>query len=249
MCHVVGAGASVDQVNRLGDTALFWACQREGRQDVIALLLNRGADPCVTSKDGRTALMLSAGKGQVGSVGQLLKWRGPQGQRLDANATDRKGRTALWEACANGHGEVARLLLTEGLADPCVAHVDGRTPLAAAQAAQHTDAITLLQVLSKAQQQQRLFAPPLGLGLPCLTVLCSLGCVLVLGVGAELSGAQAAVPGLVPQPLPHLRHTQPPTPQRCPRPPPLPRLAARRVCGRGGGVQSGATGSGGGGPA
>lgn len=245
------SGASVDQVNRLGDTALFWACQREGRQDVIALLLNRGADPCVTSKDGRTALMLSAGKGQVGSVGQLLKWRGPQGQRLDANATDRKGRTALWEACANGHGEVARLLLTEGLADPCVAHVDGRTPLAAAQAAQHTDAITLLQVLSTATTPIHISSRP-GTALPhcaMLTVLCCVCVCGALGVGAELSGAQAAVPGLVPQPLPHLRLTQPPTPQRRPRPPPLPRLAARRVCGRGGGVQSGATGSGGGGPA
>lgn len=95
-------GASLNY--ELGMTALIWAA-RNGKRDMIELLLEYGADLEARSSSGQTALLAGSEAGQEGIV-RLLIQRG-----ANLFARDSFGESALYKAAANGHVDVMRLLL------------------------------------------------------------------------------------------------------------------------------------------
>jgi len=108
---LVGAKARVDIANDFGVTPLLHAA-RTGNAQMVDLLLRAGASPSLAHPEGETPLMAAAGSGSVAAVRALLA-RG-----ANVNATDKfQTATALMWAAAEGHIEVAGLLLEAG-ADP-----------------------------------------------------------------------------------------------------------------------------------
>jgi ankyrin repeat protein len=82
------------------------------------MILERGADPTVQDKDGRTPFHLASRLGTCGSVRMILK------QGADPTVQDKDGRTPFHEASLEGHVEVVRMILERG-ADPTVQDKDG----------------------------------------------------------------------------------------------------------------------------
>ncbi len=99
--------ARVGATNRFGVTPLTLACQR-GSEGMVALLLERGADPNTTLRGGETVLMTAARTGRVGPVRALIA-RGAK-----VNARERRGQTALMWAAAEGNTEVVQCLIESG---------------------------------------------------------------------------------------------------------------------------------------
>lgn len=88
----------------LGMTALIWAA-RNGKRDMIELLLEYGADLEAHSSSGQTAFLAGSEAGHEGIVRLLIE----RGANLFAK--DSSGQNALHKAAANGHVDVMRLLL------------------------------------------------------------------------------------------------------------------------------------------
>lgn len=88
----------------LGVTALIWAA-RNGKKDMIELLLKYGADIETHSSSGETALLAGSKAGHEGVVRFLIDCG------ADISAKDSLGQNALYKAAAGGHVEAMRLLL------------------------------------------------------------------------------------------------------------------------------------------
>src|SRR5262249_54084205 len=100
-----------------GQTALMWAAA-EGNTQVVAELVERGADIHARTKGGFTPLLFAVRGGRIDTVRALLA------VGANANETWQGGRTtgvngisAMLLAVANAHYELASLLLDAG-ADP-----------------------------------------------------------------------------------------------------------------------------------
>lgn len=89
----------------LGMTALIWAA-RNGKRDIIELLLDYGADIEARSSSGQTALLAGSEAGHEGAVRFLIE-RG-----ANPSAKDNFGQNALFKAAANGYVDTMRLLLS-----------------------------------------------------------------------------------------------------------------------------------------
>jgi ankyrin repeat protein len=163
---LLDAGADVDrQQEGLGDSALLLAL-REHEPAVALLLLERGADPALTSR-GTTPLyqaarggmlevvhaLLARGPGAPGDAVQALSAAAGQGQAevvrtlLAAGVPSDGGLpgwTALMQAAANGHLRAADVLLAAG-ADPNAVSSTGKTPLGLARENQRVEMIALLE--------------------------------------------------------------------------------------------------------
>ncbi|HEX6562935.1 MAG TPA: ankyrin repeat domain-containing protein [Chthoniobacterales bacterium] len=85
------------------DRALLVATLME-RKDAVKVLLDNGAEVDFRASDGRTPLILAAGKGNKGMVEMLLK------AGADASLTDQSGQTAQAVAAAKGFNDIAELL-------------------------------------------------------------------------------------------------------------------------------------------
>ena len=81
-------------------------------EEMVRLLLRRGADPNIGNKDNLTPLQSAAHHGNIAIVTMLLK----AGARVNT-ADSQYGYTALASATQNGHIDVVRALLEAG-ADP-----------------------------------------------------------------------------------------------------------------------------------
>ena len=94
-------------VRKYGVTALMLAA-REGKTEIVKLLLDRDAN--IESKDnwGNTALSLAAWEGKTKTVALLLK----HGANIEAQ--NKYGWTALMRAAWSGRTEIAKLLLEHG---------------------------------------------------------------------------------------------------------------------------------------
>jgi ankyrin repeat protein len=95
-CAEALAARSRQEVNR----ALLVAALT-GRQEVAKILIDNGAEIDSRADDGRTPLMLAAGKGDTDFVSFLLK------AGADPTLTDKSGATAASLAKAKGYKEVA----------------------------------------------------------------------------------------------------------------------------------------------
>ncbi|KAJ0114311.1 hypothetical protein J7T55_010700 [Diaporthe amygdali] len=118
--------------------ALFWAC-RGGRERIVKLLLENGADANQHFADGQTALTIAAHRGYLGCVQDLLT-----DQRADVNVRGSSNRTALSFAAGGGHEEICAALLQREDCRPDVTDRKGKTPLFHAVAAEHLPTIRTL---------------------------------------------------------------------------------------------------------
>jgi uncharacterized protein len=85
------------------DRALLVATLME-RKDAVKILLDNGAEVDFRASDGRTPLILAAGKGNKDIVELLLQ------AGADASLTDQAGQTAQTVASAKGFNDIAELL-------------------------------------------------------------------------------------------------------------------------------------------
>ncbi|KAI5780553.1 ankyrin repeat-containing domain protein [Geopyxis carbonaria] len=150
-------GFDVDAQDGSGWTPLMIACSVKEGEEMVDLLLGRGADINVKSE---TALHFCASKSRLDTTRKLLaapqkasvRVKDQQGQYplhraaaagasplvtllLDSqspiNARDRSGLTPLHHACAEGHGDTAALLIKRG-ADSSILDHDNNLPIALA---------------------------------------------------------------------------------------------------------------------
>ncbi|KAL6824111.1 ankyrin repeat-containing domain protein [Trichoderma camerunense] len=97
-------GADIEAKNRSGVTALVAAFNGE-KKDVIQLLINRGAQVDTRDEDGKTMLIRASAGGDTKVVRQLLAI-----DKINLDARDREGRTALQWATQNDHEAIVQLL-------------------------------------------------------------------------------------------------------------------------------------------
>jgi ankyrin repeat protein len=126
---LVERGANINARGRggRGVTALRYAAEL-GHEEVVALLLSKGAQANTREDDGKTPLMLASEHGYLGVVKMLVQHM--RGQGLDDG--DDNGWTALHSAAGADREEVVRFLLLAG-ADPTITNNEGRTPRALAE--------------------------------------------------------------------------------------------------------------------
>ncbi len=80
--------APLDKPDVNGQTLLMWASEH-GQVDIVALLLEQGANPELTDQQGETALIKAARNAKCDVVKLLLKWK------VDTEKVDALGNTAL----------------------------------------------------------------------------------------------------------------------------------------------------------
>ena len=120
---------------------------RQGHPEMVAWLLERGADPNATDRDGKTALHFAAEAGDVEAISALLK----AGAKLEVG-----GVTPLHLAASNGKLDAVRRLL-DGGADAKARSPNGATTIIAAATKRPRDGggdaatkIAIMELLVKA---------------------------------------------------------------------------------------------------
>ncbi|XP_062344258.1 integrin-linked protein kinase isoform X1 [Cinclus cinclus] len=103
-----------------GFSPLHWAC-REGRSNVVDMLIMRGARINVMNRGDDTPLHLAASHGHRDIVQKLMQFK------ADINAVNEHGNTPLHYACFWGHEQVAEDLVGSG-ALVSIANKYGETP-------------------------------------------------------------------------------------------------------------------------
>jgi ankyrin repeat protein len=98
---LLGNGADFDVEDaRTGMTPLLTAA-RDGRHEIVEMLVRFGADINAKNRDDDTPLHLAAAGGHRATIDVLLKYR------PDLEARNRQGRTAIQQAEQNRHEQVA----------------------------------------------------------------------------------------------------------------------------------------------
>ena len=137
---LIDAGASVDQVDtcNLKMTPLMLACE-ESHEEIVHLLLQSGADPCLKTDSGLTALLCVDYNDcfSLSIIKSLLK------AGAAVNSQDNDGHSSLIMACEYGCYKIAELLIQYG-ADVQLRTVDKFTPLMIACQNRHEDIAALL---------------------------------------------------------------------------------------------------------
>ena len=134
----VSKGTPVDSIVDDKSTALMWAAFN-GHTAVAAYLLEKGATVNLKDINGRTALLYSSSGPYPETVGLLLR------NGADVNVQGKtEGFTALMMAAAEGHMEVARVLLLNGAAVDTIDR-DGDTAKKFAREKGHPAMLELLE--------------------------------------------------------------------------------------------------------
>ncbi len=110
------------------------------RLDILAMLLQRGANTELMMRPGLTPLAAAAMKNDTDAISLLLK----HGAQLNYHTTG--GVSALKLACAKGNLDAAQVLLAHG-ADPVPADSEGHTALTLAQEHAGENRVVLMQML------------------------------------------------------------------------------------------------------
>ncbi len=124
-------------VNPVADRALHEAAL-EGRLDLVAAAVDRGARINAADADGRTALMYAAFNGHT----ECVRWLLERGAAVDAH--EYVGRTALMFASSGPFPETAQLLLDFGSNPNDTDEYEGWTPLMFAAAEGRLEVIRVL---------------------------------------------------------------------------------------------------------
>jgi ankyrin repeat protein len=105
--ELIDSGVDINGTNSQGTTALLLACSFKDNDEMIGLLLDKGADPNVRGPRGETALGFAA-RYSVKAVKMLLD------KGADINAKDDAGWTALKWANQMKQSEVVKFLKDNG---------------------------------------------------------------------------------------------------------------------------------------
>jgi uncharacterized protein len=117
---LLGAGAEVEAVTRIGAYTPLHLAARNGNGAVVELLIQAGSDPAArTETGGATPLHFAAWSGDPASVKALLE----HGAEVDARESV-WGQTPLIFAAAGNSPEAIRLLVTHGADPDAVTRVD-----------------------------------------------------------------------------------------------------------------------------
>lgn len=132
-------GASVDQVNPLGNSPLWIACERRW-PCIIDTLLEHGANPNHTNLKGNSPLTTICQKGTKVNAEKLLACG------ANPNNINRNGDSLILICCRNGQPEVLKLLLDRVDAKILehIAEIDGFGPMLAATEANRPECIRIL---------------------------------------------------------------------------------------------------------
>ena len=104
---LTASGVYVDAQDASMTTSLHIAV-RNGRNRLVGLFLEHGADAGIANRRGQTALILACQAGQIDTALLLIKLVGPG---LNVNYTDSEGWSALHWAVANGMTDVVSHLI------------------------------------------------------------------------------------------------------------------------------------------
>lgn len=131
------AGASADEAEPDGTTALHWAARGE-LAEVVRLLLDAGAAPDAANRYGVTPLLLASAHPSGGATRLLLE------AGADANLANPEGQTPLMNAARGGSTASLATLLEHGAEVNRAEEWFGETALMWAAAENHGDAVRLL---------------------------------------------------------------------------------------------------------
>jgi ankyrin repeat protein len=138
--RLLTSGAQVDGLDSQGGTYLVsYGFFDSG---IMKILLEAGANPNKTDRDGQTAIMHAASYGYEESVRILIE------HHAEMNLRDHEGRTALMHAAMGGYVDAIPLLLENG-ADPNARDSEGKTALDLALISKHQAAVKLLSAVKK----------------------------------------------------------------------------------------------------
>ncbi|MHA7632482.1 ankyrin repeat domain-containing protein [Corallococcus sp. M7] len=137
--RLLSEGASPDSAEK-GYTALM-AAGSAWQSEIVAALLEAGANPNKGSKLLGTPLVCAAGSQTEGNLAETVRLLLASG--ADIAATDGDGNTALHKACSCGHTAVVEMLLAGG-ADVTTLNRERRLPVEGAVWRGHTDIVRLL---------------------------------------------------------------------------------------------------------
>jgi uncharacterized protein len=98
----------------------FFQAVRLDRPNVVAQLLQRGFDPNSRDESGQTAMTLAAREGSIRVLDLLLRH-----PKIDLNAHNRAGESALMMVALKGHTDMARRMIEQGAS----IHQPGWSPL------------------------------------------------------------------------------------------------------------------------
>ena len=133
--------ALLEATNALGKTPLHIA-MTSGSPEMIALLINRGANVNAADNTGLTPLHIAAWYTKTATAGQVLD------AGADIDARDQFGDTPLHVAAANGRLAMCQFLVERG-ADPLSRNVRGLTPQDVAEGQRQARAAKLMALLAK----------------------------------------------------------------------------------------------------
>ena len=136
---LLDSGADIDAVSNYG-TALYLAC-RAGNEDVVQLLLGRGAKVNLGDFENRVKffqLVIACRRGWF-TIAQHLINHG-----ADINVVDSAHGTALNAACSKGNDAIVWLLLQKGVDIEAAGRIHGATALIVACSMGHESTVRLL---------------------------------------------------------------------------------------------------------
>ena len=119
------------------NTALIWA-SRNGKTEIVAMLVEKGADVNATDNWGYTPLLLASRYGHKEIVAMLVE------KGADVNTEVQAQMTALLWATIAGHKDVVEILLQQPGIQVNAADMWGRTPLVNASTMGYTEIVRML---------------------------------------------------------------------------------------------------------
>jgi ankyrin repeat protein len=128
--------AAINRPSTSGNPAVNWAA-RAGQGEIVALLLENGADLEMKDKDNKTPLLCAAWDGHM-PVMKLLQAKG-----ADIHARDNQGWTPLMRAAWKGRADIVKFLWESGASIDATSNT-GLTPLMLAANMGRTNTVIFL---------------------------------------------------------------------------------------------------------